>query len=139
MYTPLGALHSHAPSMRVGGGVGVYYSRIPVWVSPVWDRVWVTHFLASAMIISHAFAAGGPPSPCSSIYIRLHPQEPTKTHVATHFYHIYTCTIDIQPENRVLVSFLKFGTSQRGWSRRRLSRTGTRGACHGAQYPSAQL
>ena len=53
--------------------------------SPVWDRVWVTHFLASAMIISHASAAGGPPSPCSSIYIRLHPQEPTKSLlVATH-------------------------------------------------------
>ena len=31
------------------------------------------------MIISHASAAGGPPSPCSSIYIRLHPQEPTKS------------------------------------------------------------
>ena len=61
-----------------GGCWRVYYSRIPVWVSPFWDRVWVMHFLASAMIISHASAAGGPPSPCSSIYIRLHPQEPTK-------------------------------------------------------------
>ena len=78
MYIPLYTIHSHAPSIRVGGGVGVYYSRIPVWVSSVWDRVWVTHFLASAMIIFHASAAGGPPSPYSSIYIRLHPQEPTK-------------------------------------------------------------
>ena len=36
---------------------------------------------------------------------------------------------------------LKFRTSRRGRSRRRLSRTatGTRRACHGAQYPSRQL
>ena len=27
-----------------------------------------------------------------------------RPHVATHFYHLYTYTIDIQPENRVLVS-----------------------------------
>ena len=46
--------------------------------SPVWDRVWVTLFLASAMIISHASAVGGSRSPCASIYIRLHPQDPTK-------------------------------------------------------------
>ena len=71
-------LEKLSPQNNFLNNVGVYYSRIPVWVSPVWDRVWVTHFLASAMIISHAFAAGGPPSPCSSIYIRLHPQEPTK-------------------------------------------------------------
>ena len=31
-----------------------------------------------------------------------------RTHVATHFYHLYTYTIGIQPENRVLVS-LSFG------------------------------
>ena len=30
------------------------------------------------MIISHASAAGGPPSPFPSIYIRLQPQVPTK-------------------------------------------------------------
>jgi FkbM family methyltransferase len=38
----------------------------------------LTLFLASAMIISHASAAGGPPSQRSSIYIRLHLKEPTK-------------------------------------------------------------
>ena len=45
--------------------IGVYISGTPVWVSPVWDRVWVTHFLASAMIISHSFAVCGSRSPCS--------------------------------------------------------------------------
>ena len=56
----------------------VYFSRIPVWVFPCLGSSLGHAFLASAMIISHASAAGGPPSPCSSIYIGLHPQEPTK-------------------------------------------------------------
>ena len=36
-------------------------------------------FPASAMIISHASAVGDSRLPCSSIYICLHPQEPTKS------------------------------------------------------------
>ena len=77
MSTPLCTLHSHASTIRVGGDIGVYFSRIPVWVSPVWDRYWVTLFLASAMIISHTSAAGGPPSQRASIYTRLHLKELT--------------------------------------------------------------
>ena len=70
--------------LRVEGHVGGDFSVPPRTVrtllvlvgslsgsSPVWDRVWVTLFLASAMIVSHAFAAGGPPSPCS-VYIYVY-------------------------------------------------------------------
>ena len=40
-----------------------------------------SHFswdVASVMVVSYASAAGGSPSPCLSIYIRLQLQEPTK-------------------------------------------------------------
>ena len=49
-------------------GLGVYMGKIPVWISPVWDRVWVTLSLASAMIISHSSVVGGSRSPCALIY-----------------------------------------------------------------------
>ena len=45
-------------------------------------------FSASAMIISHASTAGGPPSPCPSTYKRLQPQEPTNTLVPSVVFHL---------------------------------------------------
>jgi hypothetical protein len=49
-----------------------------------------------------------------------------------HSYHLYTYTIDIQPENRVLVS-QSFGLANS--MGRRLSHTRTRQACHGRSIP----
>ena len=50
--------------------------------------------------------------------------------VLMHSYHLYTYTIDIQPENRVLIS-QSFGLAHEVGRRLHLSRTGTRRACHG--------
>ena len=58
--------------------IRVYFSRIPVWVFPSLGSSLGHASLAIAMIISHSSTAGGPPSPCPSIYKCLQPQEPTK-------------------------------------------------------------
>ena len=57
-----------------------------------------------------------------------------RPHVATHFYHLYTYTIDIQPENRVLIS-QSFGLAHA--MGRRLSHTRTRQVCHGRSITGA--
>ena len=52
-------------------------TRIPVWVSPVWDRVLGHAFSASARIISHASAAGAAHPHHVQVYINVYktPQE----------------------------------------------------------------
>ena len=62
--------------------------------------------LANEVGLAFTSAVRVPVERATGLSTRAHNSEKRydRPHVATHFYHLYTYTIDIQPENRVLVS-----------------------------------
>ena len=63
-------------------------------------------FMCDTVGLAVASAVRVPVERATGLNTRAHNSEKRydRPHVATHFYHLYTYTIDIQPENRVLVS-----------------------------------